>query len=135
MDFIVSVIASAAGSFGVEAVKYSYTKLKELICRKYGEKSALAEAVQQLEQNPDSAGRKAVLAEEVEKSGAHKDAELLDAAKQLQGLLKGVQPQTVNTFTNSGSGEQNIAQGAGAIGKQVHNGSGDNIGRDKVIKR
>jgi hypothetical protein len=96
MEFIVSVIASAAGSFGVEAVKSGYAKLKELIRSKYGKKSALAEAVQQLEQNPDSVGRKAVLAEEVEKSGAHKDAELRQAAEALQQSLAAYQMQQVD---------------------------------------
>jgi len=92
MDFITSVLASALGSLGVEAVKCSYAKLKELICSRYGEKSALAGAVQQLEQNPDSEARKAVLTEEMEKSGAHKDAEICQAAEALnQALGKGKQ--------------------------------------------
>ncbi len=113
MDFITSMIASALGSLGVEAVKYSYTKLKELICSRYGEKSALAGAVQQLEQNPDSEARKAVVAEELAKSGAHQDKEILEAAGRLQELLKAVQPQAAYHAVQSGSGA--IAQGPGSV--------------------
>ncbi len=149
MEFITSVIASALGSLGVEAVKSGYVKLKELLCGRYGEKSALAEAVRQLEQNPDSAARKAVVAEELAKVGAEKDAELLALAKQLQELLKAVQLQATyhavqtgsgaiaqgpgavaagaggvaigGSVFNSGGGEMNIGQGKNAIGKQVNN--------------
>ncbi len=113
MEFITSVIASALGSLGVEAVKSGYTKLKELICSRYGEKSALAEAMRQLEQNQDSAARKAVVAEEVAKVGAHKDKELLEAAGKLQELLKAVQPQV--SITQHVSGDGNIFSGTGKV--------------------
>jgi ABC-type glutathione transport system ATPase component len=76
-------------------------------------KSALAEAMRQFEQNPDSAARKAVLAEEMEKSGAHEDAELRQAAGKLQELLKAVQPQTSVIQHVSGNG--NIFSGTGNV--------------------
>ena len=58
MDFITSAIASAVGNLSLEGVRHGYTRLKELLRGKFGEKSALVEAVEQLERNPDSAGRK-----------------------------------------------------------------------------
>ena len=92
MDFITSAIASAVGSLGLESVKHGYTKLKELLQGKFGEKSALAEAVEQLEKNPDSAARKAVLAEELAKVGADTDKEIIKTAEALvQALEKGGQ--------------------------------------------
>ncbi|MCI5151428.1 MAG: hypothetical protein D3916_18975 [Candidatus Electrothrix sp. MAN1_4] len=119
MDFITSAIASAVGSLGLEGVKHGYTRLKDLLQGKFGEKSALAEAVKQLERNPDSAARKAVVAEELAKVGADKDKEVLAAAKQLEEKLKGVQPQ--GTYL-----EQNrrvTAKGGGlAIGGNVEGG-------------
>ncbi|XOF33821.1 MAG: hypothetical protein ACL93V_00545 [Candidatus Electrothrix sp. YB6] len=93
MDFVTSAIASAVGSLGLEGVKHGYTRLKELLQGKFGEQSALADAVEQLEKNPDSAGRKAVVAEELAKVGADKDEEVLAAARQLQDKLDGGQPQ------------------------------------------
>lgn len=87
MDFITSAIASAVGSLGLEGVKHGYTKLKELLHGKFGKKSALAEAVEQLERNPDSPARKTVVAEELAKVGADKDEEVLQAAETLQQAL------------------------------------------------
>ena len=113
MDFITSTIASAVGSLGLEGVKHGYTRLKELLQGKFGKKSALAEAVEQLERNPDSPARKAVVAEELAKVGADKDEEVLAAAKQLQELLKGVQPQTNVTQHVAGNG--NIFSGTGNV--------------------
>ena len=88
MDFITSAIASAVGSLGLEGVKHGYTKLKELLQGKFGEKSALAEAVEQLEKNPESPARQAVVAEELAKVGADTDEEVLTAAKQLHSTIK-----------------------------------------------
>ncbi|MCI5147049.1 MAG: hypothetical protein D3923_16380 [Candidatus Electrothrix sp. AR3] len=88
MDFITSAIASAVGSLGLEGVKHGYTKLKGLLQGKFGEKSELAEAVEQLEKNPDSAARKAVVAEELAKVGADKDEEIVKAAKALALALE-----------------------------------------------
>ena len=88
MEFITSAIASAVGSQGLEGVQHAYTKLKALLQGKFGEKSALAEAVEQFEQNPDSAARKAVVAEELAKVRAHQDEEVLQqAAKVLNQIL------------------------------------------------
>jgi hypothetical protein len=69
----------------------------------------LLKSVQELEQNPDSKARKAVVEEEVAKSKAHQDEELLAAAGKLLELLKAVQYHAVQT----GSGA--VAQGPGAV--------------------
>ncbi|WP_339136439.1 MAG: hypothetical protein WGN25_00975 [Candidatus Electrothrix sp. GW3-4] len=141
MDFITSAIASAVGSLGLEGVKHGYTKLKELLQGKFGEKSALAEAVEQLENNPDSPARKAVVAEELAKVGADKDEEVLTAARQLKEKLKGAQAVQGgvavggdvhgDVYAHSGNGDMNIAQGEGAIGKQVNQLPDDKRRRDE----
>lgn len=133
MEFIVSAIASAVGSLGLEGVQSGYNKLRALLQGKFGEESALVEAVEQLEKNPDSPARKSVVAEELGKVGANKDQEIQSAAKHLLEQLEAIHASK-NVFLHTGSGEQNIAQGENAIGKQVHTGSGDNVGRDKIIK-
>jgi len=83
MEFIISALASAAGSLGLEGVQRGYTRLKELLRSKFGAQSELVEAVKQWERNPDSAARKAVLAEELAKVGAEKDQEIIKAAEAL----------------------------------------------------
>ncbi|MCI5167002.1 MAG: hypothetical protein D3903_13140 [Candidatus Electrothrix sp. GM3_4] len=113
MDFITSAIASAVGSLGLEGVQHGYNKLKALLQSKFGEDSALAEAVEQFEKNPESAARKAVVAEELAKVRGHQDEEVLAVAKQLLELLTAVQPQG-DVF--SGSGKQVNVTGEAQIG-------------------
>ncbi|MCI5168753.1 MAG: hypothetical protein D3903_22335 [Candidatus Electrothrix sp. GM3_4] len=88
MDFITSAIASAVGSLGLEGVQHGYNTLKVLLQSKFGEKSALAEAVEQFEKNPESAARKGVVAEELKKVGGDQDEELLAAAGKLLKMLE-----------------------------------------------
>jgi hypothetical protein len=133
MDIITSALIGALGKVGGQAVQDGYAGLKDLLLRKFGEKSDLADAVTKLEQKPESEARKGMVAEEVEASEADKDQEILAVAKQLLEQLNGGQSQG-NVFIHQGSGEQNIAQGVGAIGKQVHTGSGDIVGRDKIVR-
>ena len=52
--------------------------------------------MQQLEQNPDSAECKAIAVGELAKVGAHKDAELRQAAEALQQSLAAYQMQQVD---------------------------------------
>ncbi len=128
MDFITSAIASAVGSLGLEGVQHGYNKLKALLQSKFGEKSALAEAVEQFEKNPESPARKGVVAEELAKVRAHQDEKLLTVAKQLLELVNAGQPQAAYHAVQSGSGAiaQNggVAAGAGgvAIGGNVQGG-------------
>ncbi len=110
---IMSGAAPGLAAAASMAVTDAYNGFKALLQRKFGKDSALLKSVQELEQNPDSKARKAVVEEEVEKSGAHQDEELLAAAAKLLELLKGVQPQAAYHAAQTGSGA--IAQGQGAI--------------------
>lgn len=133
-------LAAAAGMAATDA----YNGFKALLQRKFGHDSALLKSVQELEQNPDSKARKAVVEEEVAKSGAHCDEELLAAAGKLLELLNPGGCQATlhgsgaiaqgqgavaagaggvaigGSVFNSGGGEMNIGQGKNAIGKQVN---------------
>mgnify|MGYP001812965912 CR=1 FL=1 len=86
MDFITSVIASALGSLSFETVKHGYTKIKEVLGRRYGADSKVYKALQELEDDRESAGRRAVLAEELVK--VHDDAELRQAIEALVEALQ-----------------------------------------------
>ncbi|MFJ3728484.1 hypothetical protein ACIPYQ_38780 [Streptomyces sp. NPDC090045] len=76
-------VTRGAGSVGESLVMDAYKGLKDLLRRKHGEDSGVAQAVEELEARPDSEARQQVLAEEVAVSGAGKDPELLRAAENL----------------------------------------------------
>ena len=108
-------VLSGTQTVAAQAVQDAYAALKAQIRAKFGDESDLADAVDKLEARPDSAPRKSVLAEEVERAGADKDADLLALA---QALLEALPPQG-DTYTATLTGDGAIAQGKGAtaVGK------------------
>ena len=66
-----------------EAAKDAYQAVKHRIQERYGDKQDLNDAVAKLEAKPDSKGRQAVLAEELEAAGAAQDEELLRLVRTL----------------------------------------------------
>lgn len=66
-----------------QAVKDGYNGFKALLLRKFGDKGEVEDALESVERKPDSKGRKTMLGEELEAVEAHKDEELLAAAKAL----------------------------------------------------
>lgn len=90
MDIIIAAIAGALGNLSSDTVKAAYKGLKDLLHRKVGAESKLAKAVEELEQEPDSQGRKMLLQEAAAKAGADKDEEIIKAA---QALLEAVKAQ------------------------------------------
>ncbi len=56
MDIIIAAIAGALGNLSSDAVKAAYKGMKDLLHRKFGAESDLADAVKKLEQKPDSDG-------------------------------------------------------------------------------
>ena len=73
-----------------QAIRDGYAGLKALLLRKLGERQEVGDVLERVEQKPDSEGRKTVLKEDLEAAGAHKDKELLAAAKD---LLEKADPQ------------------------------------------
>ena len=79
------IVAISAGAIsGVskvadQAIVDAYGKLKELLGKKFGAKSKIVKAVEDLEANPKSEARKAVMKEEVTTAKADQDKELLQA--------------------------------------------------------
>ena len=98
MDPITTAIVAALSAGAVSgvtetsktAVSDGYNKLKDLLTKRFGAKSDLVLAVNQLEARPESAGRKETLQEEMTVVNAEQDDELLAAA---QHVLTLVQPQ------------------------------------------
>ncbi len=103
---IVAAIAAGVSKVGEQAVVDAYTKLKELLKKKFGARSKVLKAVKELEANPKSTARKEVVKEEVATAKADQDVELLRAA---QSLLKAIKAkpdgeQIIQTVI----GDQNI---------------------------
>jgi hypothetical protein len=73
-----------------KAVEEAYNGLKALLLRKFGDRQDVGDALEDVERKPDSEGHKMVLEEELASAGAHKDEELLAAAK---ALLEQADPQ------------------------------------------
>ncbi len=118
MDPITTAIvaALAAGAVGgltetsKTAITDAYNKLKDLLTKKFGAKSDVVQAVNQLEARPESAGRKETLQEEMTVVNAEQDDELLAAA---QHVLTLVQPQ------QAGLGKFTIQNNAPVQGQNV----------------
>ena len=95
MDPITTAILAAISAGAISGVTKAgehiivdaYGKLKELLGKKFGAKSKVVKAVKDLEANPKSEARKAVIKEEVAAAKADQDKDLLQAA---QALLKSV---------------------------------------------
>ena len=80
---ILAALASGLKKVGEKAVVESYGKLKELLKRKFGENSDIADSIAKLESRPDSEARRKMLEEEARETGALKDSEILKAVENL----------------------------------------------------
>ena len=97
---------SGATKVTEQAISDAYGKLKDLLGRKYGGKSKVVKAVKELETNPKSEARKAVLKEEVTAAKADKDKDLLKSA---QALLKTIKAKPGGEqIVQMAMGDQNI---------------------------
>ncbi len=114
MDPVTVAIVAALTKLGDTVVKDAYEALKGLLHRKFGGEKGVAEAVSDLEREPSSAGRKAVLQEKVAASGADRDGEILRAAEavteKVQALPGG--QQVVHQIV---TGDHNIVAGMGDV--------------------
>ena len=88
MDTITTAILAAIAATSGSAIKDSYSALKALFKKKFGEKSDLVEAVNKLEAKPESEARKAIVQEEVDTAKANDDPEIVQLAQSLLEKLK-----------------------------------------------
>jgi hypothetical protein len=84
---IVAALPALAAGLVSSSVKDAYAGLKSLIARKFGSTSAVAKSVEDLETDPNSHGRAMVLSEQVKKSNASSDGEVLAAVSKLVEAL------------------------------------------------
>ena len=107
--------AAAAKDIGGDAVKTAYNRLKALIAKKFGDKPDVGDAVAQVEQKPESAGRKETLKEELQAAGADQDQELL---AQVQAFLKLLEEKGVPTGVSlsANNATATASEGGTAVG-------------------
>jgi len=84
-----------------------YNALKQLISDKFGIKSRAAQAIGDLEDDPTSEGRKAVLKEELAKVKASEDPELVRVAEALLAHLE-AHPSNQTTLKQQAMGNGNV---------------------------
>ena len=123
MALLAGAAATAAGQIGAkmvegagnaahDAVLDAYHGLRDMLAKKFGAQSKVVTAVTEVEAAPDSAGRKAVLREEVGKSKADQDAELLALAHALLEKVKAT-PGGTQIVQNVTGNENNVIAGTG----------------------
>src|SRR5687768_15947718 len=116
MDPISLAITTALANLSQEVIKDAYSALKAALQSKFGVDSEIVEAVEKLEEKPDSKARQAVLQEEVSSAKADQDPELLQITKTLGAQLKEVTGGKVDIMQDIEiRGDRNIVTGQGDV--------------------
>lgn len=114
MEPVSTAMIAALGMLTEKAVQDAYGALKSLLARKFGNNSELVTSADALEKNPDSAGRRETLKEELAAARAHGDEEIVAAARALIEAIKS-QPGGEQTINQTVSGNHNIFSGSGNV--------------------
>jgi hypothetical protein len=126
MDPITGAIVAALAAGVAEGLAGdAYKAIKAAIKKKYGEDSDLAEAVEKLEQKPESAGWKEEVAAQVQATNAAQDSELLALAERLIAALEetAAGQQALSKYSIQMQGSQ-----VGVIGDHAHIEGGMHFG-------
>ena len=114
MDPIFAALIAGLAKLAEPAVRDAYDGLKNLIVKKLGARHAVPKAVVELEEKPESPGRKQTLKEEVAASGLDEDKEIVSAAKALTEQLKKL-PGGQQVVQQNVTGDRNIFSGTGDV--------------------
>ncbi len=88
LSALVAGAAAGVSEAGTKLVVDGYGALKAALAAKFGAGSGLAGALEGLERNPGSQGRKQTLDEEIAAAKAHEDPELVELARALLEQIK-----------------------------------------------
>ena len=88
LSALVAGAAAGVSEAGTKLVVDGYGALKAALAAKFGADSDLAGAVEGMERNPGSQGRKQTLDEEIAAAKAHEDPELVELARALLEQIK-----------------------------------------------
>lgn len=108
------MLKSAVG----EAAKDAYKALRDRVLKKYGDKNDVPMAVKAIESDPASASRQGLLREELAKTQAVNDQELLKAAQALLEAAKTADPQQAQQSVSIVGDDNEV--------NQVYQQAGDN---------
>ena len=119
MELVLTAILGALTKLSDTAVRDAYEGLKDLIRRKFGGDSAIADAVDGVEKKPDSEARKGLLKEELADGEVDRHPELLAAAKALIDAVQAL-PDGKATIQNIRvsqhiQGDRNVVSATGDI--------------------
>ena len=114
MEPVSTAIIAALGMLTEKVVQDAYGGLKSLLIKKFGHKSELVATADALENNPESAGRRETLKEEIAAAHADRDDEIIAAARALIEAIK-TQPCGEQTINQTVSGNHNIFSGSGNV--------------------
>jgi len=115
MDQITTAIVAGLGKLAEPAIKDAYNGLKTLIINRFGEKSNVVEAVEKLEQKPDSTGRRETLKEELSDANANHDEGIAKAAEILLQLLEKQPGGHDQNLQQTVHGDKNVFSGTGNV--------------------
>ena len=110
MDIVTPAVIAALSMLSESVVKDAYDNLKTALTKKFSKSSDLVEAVDRLEQKPDSIGRRETLREEITEAKADLDEDIIRAAEALLEKVR-TQPNAQQIIQQAVSGDQNIFSG------------------------
>lgn len=105
---------AALGMLGEKVVLDAYGGLKSLLISKFGKESEIVSTAEGLEKNPESAGRRETLKEEIASAGADTDDEIVAAAQALLDAIKRL-PGGEQTINQTVTGNHNVFSGSGNV--------------------
>lgn len=116
MDPISLAITTALANLSQTVIRDAYQALKAALQKKYGLNSEVMEAVDKLEEKPESQARQAMLQEEVAGSGAAQDPGLLQMANALISQFRELSGGIVDIRQDVNiRGNRNIITGQGDV--------------------
>ena len=117
METLIAAIIGALTKLSETVVRDAYEGLKTLLLNKCGSASSVAEALDDLEREPRSAGRRVLLREKLDNVHADQDDQLLNAAREVLEKLRSLPEghELVQQINQTVSGDRNIVAGAGNI--------------------
>jgi hypothetical protein len=117
LSTITTAIITAVSTVAGTAVKDGYAALKAAIVKRFGAGSPVVGAVKELEKSPESAGRRAVLKEELAKGAADKEQAIVESAMALLQVVL-AQPggkEAVQAISQKVIGHHNVVAGRDII--------------------
>ena len=114
VDPITTSVLASLSKLSETAILDAYNGLKALIVKKFGKTNDVIQAIEKLEQKPDSVGRRQILEEEIAASKVGQDSQIMQAAGELIKKL-GEQAKGKQVIQQNVSGNQNIFSATGDV--------------------